>query len=139
MIIAYLLFLHFIADFLLQSREMGKTKSGNIVVLFQHLAINWTVIVLLLPLAGVSFQLAMAVSTLNAIVHGVIDWYIWRIYKLSVINRIRRAIKPQEFHMFRQLCLDFKYWDDHFFYVTIGADQLLHALTLITLAEILLK
>lgn len=59
----------------------------------------------------------------NAAIHGVIDWNIWRLYKLSVIKRFPGLKEGDEY----------KYWEDHWFYSTIGLDQLLHILTIITI------
>lgn len=116
--IALLLSLHFLADFVLQSREMGKKKSQEPVWLFSHLAIQCMVFMLF-----VGWKFAIA----NAAIHGVIDWYIWRFYKLSVAWRFPDATVN-----------NFKFWEDHLFFTTIGFDQLLHGLTLVLLAEWLL-
>lgn len=130
--IAYLLVIHFVADFLLQSREMGKTKSSNWRVLLAHLAIQATAFTLgLWPFFGL--KTAIAFALLNAGVHGVIDWNIWRLYKLSVLKRF-----PEIDWADPKAASTYDYWNDSWFYHTIGLDQLLHGLTLVALAALFL-
>ena len=38
----------------------------------------------------------------------------------------------------RDMAVNWKYWEDHWFYTTIGFDQLLHVLTIILLARFIL-
>lgn len=119
---------HFIGDFLFQSREMGKQKSKSLKVLFMHLFLVFTTIFFGLmnfcPF-GVSLQKVFLFSFFNIIVHGIIDWNIWRLYKKRVHYRFPFATKEQ--------LLAFKYYDDPWFYRTIGFDQLLHTVTIIIL------
>jgi len=126
--------LHFIADFLLQSREMGTKKSNEFVWLLRHLIIQYGVMFIgLTPafllgyMSGPKYLLLM---TLNTIVHGIIDWNIWNVYKYSVV--LRNSSKKIEV-----LKAEWKYWEDHWFYSTIGFDQLLHSVTLIILWSVL--
>lgn len=119
----YLCILHFISDFILQSREMGTKKSEQVVWLLRHLIYIQMVFTFgLAPLlfTGLSGEKYLLFLVLNTIIHGIIDWNIWKLYKLSVLYRfINRD--------------NFKYWEDHLFYTTIGFDQLLHISTLIFL------
>lgn len=133
-LIAYLLVLHFVADFLLQTRDMGKRKSAEPKILALHLLIQVLVIGAGLDYAGFDIESTIKFTLANAAIHGVIDWFIWRIYKKSVMIRVRNMLKPQQYHMYKDECLNFKYWEDHWFYSTIGMDQLLHGLTLVALA-----
>lgn len=125
--IAMLLALHFVADFLLQSREMGKNKSSNFKVLLHHLAIQAAVF---FPFVGYKFAL------LNAVIHGVIDWNIWRFYKAYAYYTIKN--NPEHPLLNNDPANPWKYWEDHWFYSIIGLDQLLHGLTLVILAGYLL-
>lgn len=142
---------HFVGDFLLQSRDMGKKKSENFEILFSHLAIVFATTFVFL-LFAMPMSRAIPVALANAIIHGVIDWNIWKLYKLYAMKSIKEAAQeiawakrlsivnklPEQIKMEKMECLiqareQFKYWEDHWFYATIGFDQLLHALTMIVL------
>jgi Protein of unknown function (DUF3307) len=140
-VLVKLLALHFLADFILQPREMGVKKSQELKWLFGHLAIQFLIFA---PFTSIVFALA------NCAVHGVIDWYIWRAYKLSVRarlydedgdklpkNYVELKIKPC--HSLMSDAGEWRFWLDHLFYTTIGLDQMLHGITLVLLAEWLLK
>lgn len=153
--------IHFIADFLMQSREMGQKKSSEFHWLFMHLAIQHGMFAICLaPFVGL--KSAVIFATCNAVIHGVIDWNIWRLYKLSVAKRLLKLIKEDtvsktwpgfeseaahDMVMFggksdREKILiaarTWRYWEDHWFYSTIGFDQMLHAATIIVLVGTLL-
>jgi hypothetical protein len=135
MYIAYLFLLHFIADFILQPREMGRKKSTNCKYLLSHIGIIW--IVFLIGTFDPIF------ATANALIHMAIDAVIWKGYALSVWKR-RRYILPQRAErsmskgsIVKHLKTHFPYWEDHWFYVTIGLDQFLHAATIALLIEFL--
>lgn len=113
-----LLVIHFVSDALLQSRDMGKKKSSEPKYLAAHLAI---IFFCFLPFTGFWFSLS------NVVVHGLIDWHIWRGYKLLVMKRFPNADTS------------FQYWEDRWFYATILFDQALHVATLYFLMENLLK
>lgn len=124
---------HFIADFIFQSRTMGKKKSENIGYLALHLLIIFLMFVgagfaVFYQMSGnakLSFVYAVVLSVVNATVHGLIDWNIWSLYKLSVYMRYKN---DQNFDKEK-----YEYWNDSWFYGTIGLDQLLHGLTIIVL------
>ena len=119
--ICILLGLHFVADFLLQPDWMAKQKSERFLVLLAHSAIQ-AAVVTLGALVIMDAASAVRFGLVNAIIHGAIDWNIWRGYKLSVRMRDKTATKES-----------WRYWEDHWFYVTIGFDQLLHGITLVAL------
>lgn len=128
-LLIYILILHFIADFLLQSREVATNKSSKLSYLGEHLIIlHLTISILLLPVVGLIK--AVTFSLLNVLIHGVIDWYIWRVYKWNVMRQIKKAFPNGNWIEIGKL---FKYYEDHWFYATIGFDQLLHVITLIVL------
>lgn len=105
---------HFVADFILQRREVGQKKSSSPRHLAEHIAI---IFVCFLPF-GLQFALY------NALIHAVIDASIWNLYKVVV-----KIMHPGADHTY-------KYWTDHKFYATIGLDQLLHTLTIVYLSGV---
>lgn len=145
---------HFVADFLLQSRQMGKQKSEKIKILLEHVAINIGVTAFfLLPFVGL--EKAVIFSFLNGLFHGIIDWNVWRFYKASVFKRIKEEaqVLAKKKHLTlvgkskEQVYMDkvgilmearsnFKFWEDHWFYVTIGLDQFLHTITIVILWKV---
>lgn len=128
--------LHFIADFLLQSREMGQKKSSDNEYLLLHIVIIFAVMFFgLIPLLGV--KIAVMFSFINAMIHGAIDKNIWNLYKFYAWTCLKKqareqgARKDQIEDQAKKLSKDWKYWEDHWFYSTIGLDQLLHAVTIV--------
>ena len=120
--VAVALILHFIADFILQSNEMAIKKSQEPLVLLKHCGIHLGVFffgfVLLHGLIG-AFLIALA----NAALHAVIDWNVWRAYKRWVQKKYPGMTTQEQVMK-----------DDsarHWFFVTIGFDQLLHGLSII--------
>lgn len=129
--IIYLIVLHFIADFLLQSREMGKKKSTDIVWLVKHLIIQGFTFSVGLTLLGYYNMSACNFVLYNTIIHGFIDWNIWKAYKYSAAYRMKK--NPNHELLMPSKDNPWKYWEDHWFYSTIGFDQLLHMATIVFL------
>jgi hypothetical protein len=126
----YFLGLHYIADFLLQSREMGKKTSESFKWLMGHLAIQFLVFffggfvwfrLLYADSTATLLYFAAFLALLNAIVHGLIDSTVWRLYKMSVYGRTKH---DKNFDASK-----WEYWNDSKFYHIIGLDQLLHTIT----------
>lgn len=135
MTIIYLCFVHFIADFVCQSREMGQKKSVEFSWLAKHLIIQHMYFSIgLAPILGLK---ALVFASLNAAIHGVIDWNIWKLYKLNVLWRLGISHMNQDAPQVKALRDTWKYWEDHLFYTTIGLDQFLHISTLVLLWEFL--
>lgn len=136
-----MLVIHFVADFLLQSREMGTKKSTEFKWLLKHLAIIFVMffVCLLIPLGP---EYAFKFALYNMLIHGVIDWHIWKLYKLSAHFRIKRMLNSAMLPFYAKsgaaydvAVKNWKYYEDHLFYSTIGFDQLLHALTIVFLLK----
>lgn len=129
-VLGLLFVLHYIADFLLQSRNMGKNKSSNYRILLTHISIIFVVITLGLWIL-VPIKIAAKVGLVNCVIHGLIDKNIWNIYKVVTGFRLigvgGNLTHQEKVTIFNQ----FKYWEDKLFYDTIGFDQLLHSLTLL--------
>jgi len=109
---------HYVADWVLQGPKMGREKSSKLRVLALHISIIFITIFL-----GTLYFLdpleALKLSALNALTHAVIDWNIWRLYRVSVYLRNKdRDIED--------LQKNFKYWLDPVFGHFLGLDQLLH-------------
>ena len=163
--ISYIFLLHFIADWALQPKEMSRQKSNKLKVLTQHVSIHFVVFLvgctLIMPLTK-----AFIFSLANALLHGVVDWYLWRTYKLLVFFRrdklipeekykewgfvpkvltlkdYKRMLKSQDFNSnseeMKYLKTEFKFWDDYWFSFMLGLDQLLHAASLVVILALLI-
>lgn len=129
--IALLLVTHFVADFVFQSREMGKNKSSQPIWLLKHLSIQFGFFFGVLLLAA-GLKVALLFALANTIIHGFIDWNIWRLYKLYAYKEIEK--NPKHPLLTGNILEPWQYWNDHWFYTTIGFDQLLHGLTIVLLA-----
>ena len=130
----YYFFLHFLADFILQSREMGKKKSSELKWLGLHIGIIFSVF-----LVG---TLDIEFAFWNAIIHMCIDAVIWKGYKSIVWHKYTGDFWPKDKKekvrgLIKQISQKHKYWEDSWFYTTIGFDQFLHAATIIFLLEYL--
>lgn len=103
----YVLFLHFLADFVFQTDWMAKNKSKDWFVLYTHIMVYGFVVGI--PLLFVSDYLSVVkFAALNAAVHFCVDAVTSRVNsRLYASGRI------------------------HAFFVGIGADQFVHAATLL--------
>lgn len=115
-----LLITHWIVDFVLQSSDMATRKSKELKVLFQHIGINFLGFFLVFMTFDTGYRIlsALIAAFINAGLHGIIDWNLWNFYK--------KGKSP-----------DHKFWEDHWFYVGIGFDQLLHMCILVGLYSLL--
>lgn len=107
---------HFIADFLLQSHEMARRKSIEVGVLVQHVSIH-LIVTFFMSVLVVGHIRAVLIALFVAGAHAAIDWNVWRGYRARVAKR--------------EDARTFEWWNDHWFYVTLGADQLAHGLTFV--------
>ena len=121
-IILTALFLHFVGDFVLQTREVATTKSKDWHALAHHCMIIWFSMIPLGVMVGGGFIDCVMFATVNALVHGAIDRNIWKRYG----RRIDRKSDPTRNDRF-------EYWNDHVFYTVIGFDQFLHVSTMFLL------
>jgi hypothetical protein len=72
---------------------------------------------------------AYQVASFNASIHGLIDAYIWNLYKWQVMKRLKALGLDDERLEFEKN--NFEYWKDKGFYTTIGLDQFLHHATIV--------
>lgn len=124
----FMLFAHWVADSLLQTREMGRTKSEKISVLLKHVAIQAVVVALVAASTGYKRWAELALY--NAIIHGIIDWFIWRGYKISVFYRVKKVNYEHKYYPIKDGGNVWMYWEDDAFYKVIMFDQFLHGITL---------
>lgn len=127
--VLYLMVLHFIADFLLQSKEMGKKKSECVKWLAAHIGIHF-ITFFAACLLFLSPEQAALMAFGNAALHGLIDWNLWRFYKRTVVWR--NPDVPVE-----ELKKNYKWWEDFVFIVALGLDQMLHYLSIVTLYNLI--
>ena len=120
--ISVALLLHYGLDFLLQPRWMAKDKSWRLEVLLLHG---------LVLVGGFAPVFGLAFAVWNAVIHCLIDWWVWRIYRKTVVHRILR--QSGSARGYAGTIGNWKYYEDKMFYDFIGADQLLHVLTLVGL------
>lgn len=109
-----LIVIHVVFDFVLQSRNTAKNKSSSFSYLAGHLFIILFGLLLYGVLCGYTKEQGLYFAILNTIAHGLIDWNIWRLYKLSVARRYPSAD------------MSFEYYNDSMFYNFIAFDQALH-------------
>lgn len=150
LIYAGLFLIHLVADFFMPSREMGQKKSSELKWLLHHLMIQFFMFTIGIWLMGLfiadirTLKMLLLFPILNTIIHGIIDWNIWRFYKLGVYKRLKDETK--QFHLsdedkekwIAESGKNWQYWLDSWFYHTIGIDQFLHIITIIFLAALCL-
>lgn len=117
----YIVIVHWVADFILQSNEMAQNKSTSNVWLTKHVIVYtmvtnvlWLPIVFLLKLKVINFEYFLSMC-LIFILHWITDYFTSRINS--------------------------KYWrlkDTHSFFISIGFDQLLHYAQLFLIFRFLL-
>jgi len=128
-IVVILLATHFLADFVLQTENMKKNKSEKIGVLVAHVSLYTISFFNVFLLSGLMmiyfsltvittqhlFQMALAISIVNGILHYMIDYFTSQLNKwLWNTNRI------------------------NLFFISIGFDQFLHTgLLILSFAQML--
>lgn len=104
LLIISILFAHFIGDFILQSDEMAINKSKDNKVLLEHAGIY---MLPFYPLCFI-FDVSIVWIIVNSFLHYVVDWG-----SSKLTSKLYQEHKR------------------HWFFVTIGADQLIHQILLI--------
>jgi hypothetical protein len=115
---ANLLMAHFVGDWWLQPREMAMKKSSDALTLLRHIVRVTGVLALPVLLVCPERWYLLGV---NAAIHAIIDWNIWRGYKADVLEQVN--FNSEKFAAF-------EYWKDKRFYDIIATDQFLHLLTI---------
>ena len=126
---------HFISDFVLQTRSMGKKKSEDVSIL----ALHFLVILISFFIVGIFIfrewvvpgEQALILAGAIAGIHSLQDWLIWRGYKNIVkVQLVNELDNKCGLVNVRAKVTEWKYWEDKWFYDTIGLDQLLHYVTI---------
>lgn len=98
----YVMLIHWVADFLCQSRWMAENKSSNLGALSAHVGTYTAVLgICCLPLLGIVPGIAFALA--NGVLHFVVDF---------ITSRITSYFYKQQ--------------NMHAFFATVGFDQYLH-------------
>lgn len=105
--IIWILYTHFVADFITQTDEMAKNKSTSWKWLFYHIA-SYSVCFILPSIMLVGIKPGFLYVAINGTAHFVVD---------AVTSRINSKL--------------WKQGKVHWFFVGIGADQFIHAAILI--------
>ncbi len=119
-IAALLLGSHFVGDWVLQSHNMASKKSKDWGILALHVAIH-TAVVTVIPLI---FWILGAFSIINVLLYFVFNYVVHFIID-AITSRINSKLWMKQ--------------DWHNFFVMIGFDQLLHALTLLFSMAVLIN
>lgn len=109
---------HVLTDWILQDRQTAKNKSSNFGYLIPHLFIIHTGLLIWAKCSGLNFYDSFTFAFLNAILHGIIDKNLIKVYKYLVVKRFPEVMKG----------MTFEYWEDKMFYDYIAIDQLLHGI-----------
>ena len=129
-----ILFIHFFADFVFQSRYMGRNKSKDLMVLFGHCAIYYftflvsgTLLLFLFggegsfSFDGADFKNWMFFCLINFSLHFITDFITSKVSSFCWKRRMIRSEAGDE--------KDVDYWE-HNFWCIVGLDQLVHTVTL---------
>jgi hypothetical protein len=122
-----LIVIHVVFDFALQSREIAKNKSSKLSYLLPHLFILMIGLSIYTNLSGrYSHNQGIGFVCGNILLHGLIDWNIWKLYKYIVYRRLSKGKKLYLATKNGNNIVDYKYYDDSMFYNFIAIDQALH-------------
>ena len=124
-----LILLHYVADFAFQTNGIEKYKN-KLRYMFLHIFIVFFIFFTGMCLLGdiQDFYYNIKFSLINALLHGLVDYLMWKLYVLSIKKRKKRIKRSR---------IKNKYWYDHVFYVIIGLDQYIHILVLYLLIKYL--
>jgi Protein of unknown function (DUF3307) len=111
LILIYIFFLHWVGDFLFQTNWMATNKSHNFIALITHVSI-YTLTLTLGTIIVFNFKFLL----INFIAHGLTDF---------LTSKVTSKLWQRN--------------DIHNFFVVVGFDQYIHAVTLILTVESILN
>jgi membrane-bound metal-dependent hydrolase YbcI (DUF457 family) len=115
-----ILFIHFVADFLFQSRQMGVKKSRNIYWLVAHIYV-YSIITFLgwIFFFNLNLKMSFELISLTVFSHFLTDYITSKISsKFYLKSKKSKSLKESKY-------FEWLFWS------TIGFDQLIHSITLI--------
>jgi hypothetical protein len=123
-----LLFSHFLGDWIFQSREIAENKSKNFCVLLKHLLyVHLTLFPICFYIFNFDIVNTLFVLFFNAILHGIIDWNIWKKYPIIIKTLLLKKFSKEETDIKMQNFIEYNlYAKDYTFYTFIAVDQFLH-------------
>lgn len=132
-----ILFLEWIGDFLLQSRQIAERKSQEPRALLIHSILLTIPISIAGPIIGLPMIPFIWFLLFNMLIHAAIDWNIWKGYKFYLFYKTKREggwQNDQEIidHL-KLIKKERLYAEDPIFYAFIGFDRFLHVSTIILL------
>ena len=137
-LILTLLLAHFVGDFVLQSRRIATNKSSSPKVLLLHVS-GIALTLLLAGLACLPIEIALSpiwggIVLVNVVAHALIDATIWNCYKIALVYRLTESTPAAStFRLRRENIMpgSYRYWEDYWFWTTVGLDQFLHTSILV--------
>lgn len=112
------LLFHYISDWLLQPRAVGRNKSSSWKWMSIHLIIIYACWTVFCFITGTFFYKAL----INTILHGIIDKSIWWTFRKYRI--------PSDQYQQKEFLVYNKFAEDPLYFWLIGLDQMLHVMIL---------
>ncbi len=127
----FIFILHWLGDWVFQSKLMSETKSESNYVLFLHFLIYTVTLACAIPFLDESLFTRISFIALNGVLHVVFDGSWWRLYKLSVWKREYGTwffnIDWKERQEGKDKLRDtYEFWNDSVFGYMLGFDQMFH-------------
>lgn len=120
--IIFILLIHWIADFCLQTRFQGNNKSRSLKALLGHTTVYSLCWLLLWPILGTKTLWFMLITF---VLHTITDFITSRVNAYLWLKRMFYSAKENPFD--QKKASDY----EHLFWIGIGGDQFLHATQLI--------
>lgn len=130
-----LMLTHIIFDFFLQTRDIATNKSSKLSYLIPHLFILLIGLSIYANLSGrYTYYQGITFVYANILLHGLIDWNIWKLYKAYTYFQITKGRRSK---LMRGN--EYKYYEDGLFYDFIAIDQTLHGLCYLAIDYLVLR
>lgn len=117
--------LHFIGDWVLQSNWMALNKGKDAIALAAHVVVVGTTLLIGMLLLGYELELAYAFMAYNMLAHFVTDMMTPNITSYFWFVRVIEPVNGPGSKFYGAYDMPKRHW----FFVAIGADQLIHYAT----------